>query len=86
MSSNSFNLYVVKRAIISVLVIASTLILLDLYVPLKRMLCGDKLTFIEIVSYLTIRDQFSSILTIGMMMVGRSVRKEEDSTTMKHKK
>jgi len=85
MSNDKFNQFVLKRALVSILIIASTLILLDLYVPLKRMLCGDILTFREVVSYVHIKDQFSSILTFGMLMVGQSVRKEEDSNNMGQK-
>lgn len=67
-----------KKAIIMMLIIASTLILLDLYVPFKRILCGDKLTLREIVSYIHIRHQFSSILAIGTVLGASSARKAKD--------
>jgi hypothetical protein len=85
MNDDKFNVFVVKRAIISILIIASTLLLLDLYVPLKRMLCGDILTFSEVVSYFHIRDHFSSVVAIGMLLVRSSIRKEENSTNLGHK-
>jgi len=86
MNDDQYNVFLVKRAIISILIIATTLILLDLYLPLKMILGGEKLTFMEVVSYLDIRDQLSSAVTFGMLAVRLYVRKEEANTNLGNSK
>lgn len=66
-----------KKAIIMMLIIASTLIILDLYVPFERIIGGDKLTFTEIAAYINIRHHLTSILAIGTVLGVRSARKAE---------
>lgn len=58
-----------KRVLFSILFISAFVIALDLYVPVKMMISGDKLLVSEILSHINYRHNFPFIL-IGSIIIG----------------
>ena len=56
----------VKRLVFSMLAMSAILILIELYVPIKRMFLGDKLLVKEILNYIQYLHYFPYILVVGI--------------------
>ncbi len=57
----------IKRAIIMMLTISATLVLIDLYVPIKMWISGDRLSIGEIIHYVKYMRYFPFILAFGVV-------------------
>ncbi len=79
-----FDVELVKRVLYSMLFISAFTTLLDLYVPIKMMISGDKMLFNEILSHIQYRHHFPFILLAsiivglfsGQQMEGNSKKQE----------
>ncbi len=56
----------VKRLVFSMLTMSVLLIIMELYVPIKRIFFGDKMTFSEVLSYIRYLHYFPYILVFGI--------------------
>jgi hypothetical protein len=59
----------IKRAIYMILTISATLVLIDLYVPIKILISGDSLSVGEILHYVKYMRYFPFILAIGVVYI-----------------
>lgn len=58
----------IKNILISILIMLFCFILLDLYVPVKRLLLGDALTIREILSYIKISEHLPVIIAVSVAL------------------
>lgn len=68
MKQNKIDLEYLKRMLLVVLTMSVIFILLDLYVPFKRFLFGDRVLFSEILSSIKYRHHFPYILIAGIVI------------------
>jgi cytochrome c biogenesis factor len=67
MKISKVNKEAIKQAIYIMLTISATIILLDLYVPIKMWISGDRLSIGEIFYYVKYIRYFPFILAIGVV-------------------
>lgn len=67
MKISNVNKESVIRALYMMLTISLTLILIDLYVPIKMWISGDTLSIDEILQYVKFKHYFPMVLAIGVV-------------------
>jgi hypothetical protein len=67
MKISNVNRESIKRAIYMMLTISATLVLIDLYVPIKMWISGDRLSIVEVLHYVKYMRYFPFILAIGVV-------------------
>lgn len=58
-----------------ILLMTGCFIILDLYVPLKRLLFGDNLNFSEILAYIKLKQNIPVIIAVSVALVYSGYRK-----------
>jgi hypothetical protein len=59
----------------SILIMMGCFVLLDLYVPIKRLLFGDNLNFSEIFAYIKLKEHIPVIIAVSVALVYSDHRK-----------
>ena len=78
MKINSKFLDFSKNIVITVIIFMGCFILIDLYVPIKRMLMGDDLNMSEILSYIELKEHIPIVIAVSFgLEVGRSRKKNK---------
>ncbi len=77
---NRKNLEFIKGLIITILIMTCCFSLLDLYVPLKKILFGDGLTFNEIIEFIKLKEHLPIIIAVSVAIEltrNRKIRQPE---------
>jgi hypothetical protein len=64
----------------TILIMIAGLILLDLYVPLKRLILGENLNFGEILPFLKLKQHIPVVMTVSIALVLYRFRKSNKVT------
>lgn len=68
MKKLNFSVELVKRIFIIVLIMTVVFVLIDFYVPLKRLFLGDIVSFSEIIGYIKLLHHFPYIIIAGSVI------------------
>ena len=68
MKISKVNNEIIKRILITMLMMTAVIFILELYVPIKRMILGESLTFTDILASLTFKLYFPYIVLAGFIV------------------
>ena len=68
MKISKINIETIKRIFITMLIMSVVIFLIELYVPIKRLIMGDNISFNEILAYIKYEKYFPYILLAGMIV------------------
>lgn len=75
LKTNSRILEITKKVVVTILILMGCFILIDLYVPIKRLVMGDNLNISEILSYLELKRRIPIVIAISVGIVYGNSRK-----------
>ncbi len=75
MKTNSRILEITKKVVVIILILMGCFILIDLYVPIKRLVMGDNLNLSEILSYVELKRRIPIVIAISVGIVYGNSRK-----------